>query len=84
MSAQPMNAKLPIRKILVLAANPQDTSGLRLDEEVRSIQPQPATVEGARSLPVRLRQPMKWGARRLTWRIFQRWRRLCYGRARAR
>ena len=26
------------RKLLVLAANPQDTSGLRLDEEVRSIQ----------------------------------------------
>ena len=33
-----MNAKLPIRKILVLAANPQDTSRLSLDEEVRSIQ----------------------------------------------
>lgn len=33
-----MNTHLPIRKILVLAANPKDTSGLRLDEEVRSIQ----------------------------------------------
>jgi hypothetical protein len=33
-----MTAKLPVRKILVLAANPQDTSGLRLDEEVRGIQ----------------------------------------------
>ncbi|MEM9088044.1 MAG: AAA-like domain-containing protein [Cyanobacteria bacterium P01_F01_bin.53] len=33
-----MGAKFPVRKILVLAANPGDTSGLRLDEEVRSIQ----------------------------------------------
>ncbi len=33
-----MNTHLPIRKILVLAANSKDTSGLRLDEEVRSIQ----------------------------------------------
>ena len=29
---------LPVCKILVLAANPQNTPGLRLDEEVRSIQ----------------------------------------------
>ena len=34
----PINAKLPPRKILVLAANPSDTSRLSLDEEVRSIQ----------------------------------------------
>ena len=33
-----MSAKFPVRKILVLAANPKDTSGLRLDEEVRGIQ----------------------------------------------
>ena len=33
-----MSAKLPVRKILVLAANPENTSGLRLDEEVRNIQ----------------------------------------------
>lgn len=33
-----MSAKLPVRKILVLAANPRDTTGLRLDEEVRAIQ----------------------------------------------
>ena len=34
----PLNAKLPLRKILVLAANPSDTARLSLDEEVRSIQ----------------------------------------------
>ncbi len=38
----PTNARLganfPVRKILVLAANPENTSGLRLDEEVREIQ----------------------------------------------
>ncbi|MEA5462527.1 AAA-like domain-containing protein [Leptothoe sp. PORK10 BA2] len=34
----PKTAKLPTRKILVLAANPGDTSTLRLDEEVHSIQ----------------------------------------------
>ncbi|MBX2862536.1 MAG: AAA-like domain-containing protein [Leptolyngbyaceae cyanobacterium MAG.088] len=34
----PPNTKLPVRKILVLAANPGDTSTLSLDEEVRSIQ----------------------------------------------
>ena len=33
-----MSAKLPIRKILVLAANPSDTPKLSLDEEVHSIQ----------------------------------------------
>ena len=33
-----MSVTLPVRKILVLAANPQSTPGLRLDEEVRSIQ----------------------------------------------
>ncbi len=33
-----MSTKLPVRKILVLAANPRDTTGLRLDEEVRAIQ----------------------------------------------
>ena len=32
-----VSAKFPVRKILVLAANPEDTSGLRLDEEVRGI-----------------------------------------------
>ncbi|MEM1252550.1 MAG: AAA-like domain-containing protein [Cyanobacteria bacterium P01_H01_bin.21] len=34
----PIKAKLPLRKILVLAANPSDTPKLSLDEEVRSIQ----------------------------------------------
>ena len=33
MSPQPL-----VRKILVLAANPRETAGLRLDEEVREIQ----------------------------------------------
>ncbi len=33
-----MSSKFPVRKILVLAANPQNTSGLRLDVEVRGIQ----------------------------------------------
>ncbi|MFK8183761.1 MAG: AAA-like domain-containing protein [Phormidesmis sp.] len=33
-----MVTKLPVRKILVLAANPENTSGLRLDKEVQSIQ----------------------------------------------
>ena len=33
-----MSSKFPVRKILVLAANPQNTSGLRLDAEVRGIQ----------------------------------------------
>lgn len=33
-----MTSKLPVRKILVLAANPKNTSGLRLDEEVRGVQ----------------------------------------------
>ncbi len=33
-----MTASLPVRKILVLAANSESTSGLRLDEEVRGIQ----------------------------------------------
>lgn len=33
-----VSAKLPVRRILVLAVNPKDTSGLRLDEEVRGIQ----------------------------------------------
>ncbi|MEL6604522.1 MAG: AAA-like domain-containing protein [Cyanobacteria bacterium J06614_10] len=33
-----MSATFPVRKILVLAANPENTSGLRLDEEVRAIQ----------------------------------------------
>ena len=33
-----MSAMLPVRKILVLAANPDDTSRLRLDVEVRGIQ----------------------------------------------
>ena len=33
-----MPVTLPVCKILVLAANPQNTSGLRLDEEVRGIQ----------------------------------------------
>ncbi|MEL7494664.1 MAG: AAA-like domain-containing protein [Cyanobacteria bacterium J06554_11] len=33
-----MSAKFPVRKILVLAANPENTSGLRLDVEVREIQ----------------------------------------------
>ncbi|MBE9060029.1 AAA-like domain-containing protein [cf. Phormidesmis sp. LEGE 11477] len=33
-----MNSRFPIRKILILAANPQSTSRLRLDEEVRGIQ----------------------------------------------
>ncbi|MEM9948793.1 MAG: TIR domain-containing protein, partial [Cyanobacteria bacterium P01_D01_bin.36] len=32
-----MSAIFPVRKILVLAANPEGTSGLRLDEEVRGI-----------------------------------------------
>lgn len=33
-----MPVTLPVRKILVLAANPKNTPGLRLDEEVRGIQ----------------------------------------------
>ena len=33
-----MNHKAPIRKILILAANPQNTGNLRLDAEVREIQ----------------------------------------------
>jgi hypothetical protein len=32
-----MTSMLPLRKILVLAANPQDTSPLRLDAEVKKI-----------------------------------------------
>jgi hypothetical protein len=38
MSAKLMSAKLPVRKILVLAANPQETPRLGLDDEVRGIQ----------------------------------------------
>ena len=33
-----MSSRFPVRKILILAANPQNTSHLRLDEEVRGIQ----------------------------------------------
>ena len=33
-----MNHQAPIRKILILAANPQDMGRLRLDAEVREIQ----------------------------------------------
>ena len=33
-----MSSRFPVRKILILAANPQDTSNLRLDVEVRGIQ----------------------------------------------
>jgi len=32
-----MTSNTPIRKILILAANPRDTSSLRLDEEIRDI-----------------------------------------------
>ena len=38
LGARYSDAKFPARKILVLAANPEDTSRLRLDKEVREIQ----------------------------------------------